>query len=319
MGQLATQPVGPRAAGEATRATRARRPSRRRAPGLLAPYGFIAPFYLLFLAFGAFPPLYGLYISLFRWNGLNKPQFVGLQNYANVFTDPVFWHALTNALLVAVFVAVPGLALALVLAFLLDWYAPRFRNVYLTCLFAPQVVATPAAAVVFQNIFSKSYGVLDQAIMALGLPGPDWLGSPVPMRVALALLLLWRWLGYNTVVYFGGLQAIQGELYEAAMVDGARPPQVLRLVTLPQMRRVILFTTVLSTVGLLQLFTEPYLLVGAQGGQGAAMLTPLMYVYDTAFQTFNFGYASAISYVLATVAVLGVGINLFVARRREAI
>jgi cellobiose transport system permease protein len=180
-------------------------------------------------------------------------------------------------------------------------------------------VAAPAAAVVFQSIFSKTNGALDGAIGLLGLTGPDWLGSTVPMRAALALLLIWRWLGYNTVIYFGGLQAIPGELYEAAVVDGARAKQVLRFVTVPQMRRVILFTTVLSTVGILQLFTEPYLLVGAQGGQGGALLTPLMYVYETAFQNFNFGYAGAISYVLALVAILGVAVNLFIARRRDAI
>ena len=140
------------------------------------------------------------------------------------------------------------------------------------------------------------------------------------MKAALALLLIWRWLGYNTVIYFGGLQAIPAELYEAATVDGARVRQVLRFVTIPQMRRVrILFTSVLSTVGILQLFTEPYLLAGAQGGQGGALLTPLMYIYDVAFQNFNFGYAAAISYILAVIAVVGVSINLFVARRRGAL
>ncbi len=108
-------------------------------------------------------------------------------------------------------------------------------------------------------------------------------------------------------------------MYEAATVDGARVRQVLRFVTIPQMRRVILFTSVLSTVGILQLFTEPYLLAGAQGGQGGALLTPLMYIYDMAFQNFNFGYAAAISYILAVIAILGVSINLFVARRRGAL
>jgi cellobiose transport system permease protein len=300
-------------------ATYARAPAKRRRADALTPYGFIAPFYILFIVFGAFPPLFGFYISLYHWNGLSKPQFVGLENYVSAVTDPVFWHSVTNVLIIAGLATVPGLVLALVLAFMLDWYAPRYRMVYLACLFVPQVVATPAATVVFQSIFSKSSGALDEAIAATGLPGPNWLGSPGPMKAALALLLIWRWLGYNTVIYFGGLQAIPAELYEAATVDGARVRQVLRFVTIPQMRRVILFTSVLSTVGILQLFTEPYLLAGAQGGQSGALLTPLMYIYDVAFQNFNFGYAAAISYILAVIAVVGVSINLFVARRRGAL
>ena len=153
-------------------ATYARAPAKRRRADALTPYGFIAPFYVLFIVFGAFPPLFGFYISLYHWNGLSKPQFVGLENYVSAVTDPVFWHSVTNVLIIAGLATVPGLVLALVLAFLLDWYAPRFRMVYLACLFAPQVVATPAATVVFQSIFSKSSGALDEAISATGLPGP---------------------------------------------------------------------------------------------------------------------------------------------------
>ena len=248
-------------------ATYARAPAKLSLPGALTPYGFIAPFYLLFIAFGAFPAPVRILYQPVPWNGLSKPQFVGLENYVSAATDPVFWHSVTVVLIVGGLATVPGLVLALVLAFLLDWYAPRYRMLYLACLFVPQVVATPAATVVFQSIFSKPSGALDEAISATGLPGPNWLGSPGPMKAALALLLIWRWLGYNTVIYFGGLQAISGELYEAATVDGARVRQVLRFVTIPQMRRVILFTSVLSTVGILQLFTEPYLLAGAQGAR----------------------------------------------------
>jgi len=282
-------------------------------------YLFISPFYLLFAVFALFPPVFGLYISFFNWNGLTHPTFVGLQNYDRILHSTIFWDSLANTIEIALLASVPGLVLALLVAFVLDRYVDRLRNAYLTILFTPVVASTPAIALLFQLMFDPSHGVVDAGLHAVGLPAVNWLGGTIALKFTVAILLIWRWLGYNAVIYLAGLQAVPEELYEAAAIDGASGRHVFRYVTLPQLRPVVLFTTVLSTIGILQLFTEPYLLAGANGGTNQTLLTMMMNMYNNAFSYFRFGYASALGIVLFIVALLGTLVNVVIGRRREAI
>lgn len=283
-----------------------------------APYVFISPFYILFAIFGVFPPLYGLYLSFHRWDGLTPPVFVGFRNYELVLTDPLFWHAFGNTILIAAMSTVPGLFGALGLAFLLNNSIRRGRHIYLACLFSPTVASSAAVALIFGLLYGREFGLLNAVLRFLGLPAVDWLQDPLAMKVSLALLLIWRWLGYNTVIYLAGLQAIPAEYYEAARVDGASTWRLFRHISVPLLRPVILFTTILSTIGILQLFAEPYLLIGSDGGTDYSLLTMMMYLYNNAFTYFKFGYASAISYVMFVIIVIGSILNLWVGRRKEA-
>lgn len=285
----------------------------------VAGYLFISPFYLLFAVFALFPPIFGLYVSFFDWNGLSRPTFVGLQNYERILHSSIFWGSFANTIEIALLASVPGLVLALLVAFVLDRYVDRLRNVYLTILFTPVVASTPAIALLFQLMFDPSHGVVDNGLHAVGLPTVNWLGGTVALKFTVAILLIWRWLGYNAVIYLAGLQAVPEELYEAAAIDGAAGRHVFRHVTLPQLRPVVLFTTVLSTIGILQLFTEPYLLAGPNGGTNQTLLTMMMNMYNNAFTYFRFGYASALGMVLFVVALLGTLVNVVIGRRREAI
>jgi cellobiose transport system permease protein len=284
-----------------------------------APYLFISPFYILFAIFGLFPPLFGFYISFQEWNGITPPAFSGMSNYVVVLTDKLFWQAFLNTVVMAVLATVPGLFLSLWCAFLLNNSIRRFRHFYLASLFSPTVASSAAIALIFGLIYGREFGILNASLRLAGLPAIDWLGNPIAMKVSLAVLLIWRWLGYNTVIYLAGLQAIPHEYYEAARVDGANTWHLFRHISVPLLRRVILFTTVLSTIGILQLFAEPYLLVGPGGGPGNSLRTMMMYLYTNAFTYFRFGYASAISYVLFVIVVVGTIVNLIVGRRREAI
>jgi cellobiose transport system permease protein len=282
-----------------------------------APYLFISPFYILFAIFGVFPPLYGFYLSLHRWDGLTPPVFVGLRNYYLVLTDSLFWQAFGNNLAIAALSTVPGLSLALVLAFLLNLRIQRGRHLYLAFLFSPTLASSAAVALIFGLLYGREFGILNAVLRSVGLPGVDWLADPVAMKVSLALLLIWRWTGYNTVIYLAGLQGIPEEYYEAARVDGARTWHLFRYISVPLLRRVILFTTVVSTIGILQLFAEPYLLVGPNGGTDYSLLTMMTYLYNNAFSYFKFGYAAAIAYVMLVFIVIGSLLNLWIGRRNE--
>ena len=309
--------LGPLSAGVGPRRTGLAAALRRGVRRYWAPYVFISPFYLLFAIFGIFPPLYGLYISLHRWDGLTPPVFVGVRNYVLVLTDSLFWHAFGNTVAIAALSTVPALLLALGLAFLLNMSIQRGRHLYLACLFSPTLASSAAVALIFGLIYGREFGILNGALRLLGLPGVEWLQDSVSMKVSLALLLIWRWVGYNTVIYLAGLQSIPIEYYEAARVDGARTWHLFRYISVPLLRRIILFTTVLSTIGILQLFAEPYLLVGANGGTDYSLLTMMTYLYNNAFSYFKFGYASAIAYVMFVFIIIGSLLNLWIGRRNE--
>jgi len=282
-----------------------------------APYVFISPFYILFAVFGIFPPLYGVYLSLHRWDGLTPPVFVGLHNYMLVLTDGLFWQTFSNTLAIAALSTGPSLFLSLGLAFLLNTNIKRGRHFYLACIFSPTLASSAAVALIFGLLYGREFGLINAALRFLGLPGVDWLQDPVAMKFSLALLLTWRWAGYNTVIYLAGLQGIPEEYYEAARVDGAHTWHLFRYISVPLLRRVILFTTVLSTIGILQLFAEPYLLVGASGGTDYSLLTMMTYLYNNAFSYFKFGYASAMAYVMFVFIVIGSLLNLWIGRRNE--
>jgi cellobiose transport system permease protein len=282
-----------------------------------APYVFIAPFYVLFLVFGLFPPLFGFYLSFHRWDALSTPEFIGLRNYELILTDDAFWQALLNNVIIAAVATVPCLSLALVCAFLLNRSIRRLQHLYLASLFSPTVCSAAAVALIFGLLYGNEFGMINAGLRAVALPPVDWLRDPVAMKASLAILTIWRWVGYNAVIYLAGLQAIPNEYYEAARVDGSSTWHLFRHISVPLLRPVILFTTISSTIGILQLFTEPYLLVGATGGPEHAMLTMTMYLYSNAFQYFKFGYASAQAYVMFAIILVGSLLNLLLIGRRR--
>lgn len=269
-------------------------------------YAAVAPFFILFAIFGAFPVLFSIWISFHSWDGIGQMKWVGLEEYSYLLSDPVFWKAIGNTLIIWVLSTVPMLLLALVIANALH-NATRFRSFYRIAYFIPNVTSVVAVTLVFGSIFSNNFGLLNAFLESIGVGKIDWLTQPWGIKIAIATIVTWRWVGYNAIIYLAGLQAISADVYEAAKVDGASSRQTFWRITVPMMRPVILFTAVTSTIGGLQIFTESRVLFGdtsSIGGPGDAGLTIVSYLYQSAFIKNQFGYGAAIGWALFILIVL---------------
>jgi len=267
----------------------------------LIPYTFLIPYLAIFLLFWAWPILYSFYLSFLDTRGFPWALEPAV-NWGRIWSDPFFQQALRNTLILLAVQVPVMLLLATGLAVGLNSPLLKLKGFYRFAFFAPVVVGAVAYSAVFRLLFNTQNGAVNAALTGLGLPRVDWLNAPVPAFVLIILTVTWRWTGYNAIIILAGLQNIPGELYEAAKIDGANPWQQFRGITLPMLRPILLFALVLSVIGTLQLFTEPFLITG--GGPGNATLTLGVYLYQQGFRSFNFGYASAIGYAIALLAVV---------------
>jgi cellobiose transport system permease protein len=287
-----------------------------------APYFLISPFFLIFAIFGIFPLIYTAYVSLTNRNLLDPSyDFVGLENYRELLADSYFWNALGNTLGIWVLSTVPQLLLALGLAHVLNT-SMRVRSFFRMSVLLPQVTSLVAVALIFTDLFATDYGLVNYLLNQVGIASIDWEAGRLSSWVALSVMVTWRWAGYNALIYLAAMQGIPNELYEAATVDGASKWQQFRYVTIPQLRPTIIFTVIVSTIGGLQLFTEPFLFSndpssGATGGSGRQFQTVTMYLYEKAFGggEFKFGYASAIAWCLFLLIVVISLVNFLLVRR----
>jgi len=300
-----------------TRQTEQPAPRARRSLRSFWPqYAAISPFYLLFLVFGLFPILFSVYPSFTEWDGMGDITFVGLAQYQYLVTDPRFWNAVLNTFVIWLLSTIPMLFLALVLAFLLHQNI-RGKSAYRVAYFLPNVTSMVAMAIVFGSVFSDSFGLVNSALTALQLENVEWLSSSWGIKITIVVMVIWRWTGYNAIIYLAGLQSIPTELYEAARVDGASSWHIFSKITVPLLRPVILFTVITSTIGGLSLFTEPQVLLGNAGGTDEAGMTIVLYQYNQAFTQFDFGYGSAIAWALFIIASVFAIINWRLVRERD--
>ncbi|MFJ3668642.1 carbohydrate ABC transporter permease [Streptomyces sp. NPDC090106] len=291
--------------------------SGRRAPGgrlrrHLPPYLAISPYYILFAVFGAFPVFFSLYLSFQDWDGIGSMRYVGLQQYKWLLDDPVFWHSILNTFQIWFMSTVPMLFLALVIAFLLNSQV-RHATAYRVAYFVPNITSMVAMTIVFGSVFAQA-GLANSLFKAVGLGGVDWLTSSLGIKSAISLMIIWRWVGYNALIFLAGLQAIPTELFEAAKVDGANSRQTLFRVVVPQLRPVILFAVITSTINGLQIFTESQVLFysddpGTTGGPGQEGMTIVLYLWQKAFNDHQFGYGAAIGWSLFALIALFAIVN----------
>jgi lactose/L-arabinose transport system permease protein len=272
----------------------------RRLGARLAPAWFVGPAAILFLVFFGWPLVASL-VQSFQVRVGGQMVWAGLHNYQRLLNDPLVVTSLLNALLILVLQVPLMIGTALVLAVALNTAWMRFRDGFRMAYFLPAVTTLVAYSIVFRVILRTDSGVANQLLAVVGLGPIDWLNDPLWARVALIASITWRWTGYNTVILLAGLQGISRETYEAASIDGAGAWATFRRITIPLLRPVILFTLVTSTIGTLQLFDENWILT--RGGPANATLTPVLYLYKVGFQGLDFGYASAIAWLL--VAVIG--------------
>lgn len=278
----------------------------------IAPYLFVSPFFILFLVFGLFPILFSLYLSFHRWDIISPMQWVGLENYMFLFKDEWFWQSISNTIKLGLMSAVPQHVIALVLAFILNSELIRFRKTFRTAFFMPYITSTVAVTLIFGVIFGTRYGVANylltplrdfgwfqQLLTYLRLDFPiEWLGRTHTIKPTLAVLTVWRWTGWNMVLYLAGLQAVPQEIYESARVDGATNVDLFWKISLPLLRPMMTFAITMSVIGSMQAFDEPLVLLGTGGGVKQAGMTTVLYLYRTSFEWMDFGTGAAMSYLL---------------------
>jgi multiple sugar transport system permease protein len=274
-----------------------------------APYVFVSPFLVLFAVFGVFPLLFSLYLAFQSWeptSGLGAMSFVGLENFHFALHDEWFWKSLKNTLWLAAASGVPQHLVAIPLAVFIHQSFKTLRDGVVGAYFLPYITSTVAIAIMFSSLFSKDFGLVNAGLHGLfGIEHVDWLGRAENIKPAIALIVFWRYLGFNVVLYLAALQTIPKDLYEAATMDGAGRWQQFWFITLPNLKPMIFFGVTLSVIGGLQLFEEPFILTGGRGGIDQSGMTSAVYLYRMAFDFNDFGGASAMSWLLfGVVAVL---------------
>lgn len=284
-----------------------------------SPYLYIAPFFVVFGIVGLFPLLYTAYVSLFDWElGDDNPKFLGLGNYTKLFADSQFWHALVNTLDIFLLSSVPQVIIAVLLAALLN---TRLRGAvgWRVGVLLPYAASLVALGIIFSNLFGPNYGLINAILQGLGLDRIDWQANRFASHVAIATMVNWRWTGYNALIVLAAMQALPKDVLEAAVVDGAGAIRRFVNVVLPMLRPTLIFVVITSTIGGLQIFTEPKLFDATtgsnNGGSTHQFQTITLYMYQSGFENFDLGYASAIAWVLFLLVVLIALGNYLLTRR----
>ncbi|GAA0805372.1 carbohydrate ABC transporter permease [Spirilliplanes yamanashiensis] len=285
-----------------------------------SPYLYVAPFFVLFGIFGAFPLVYTAWVSLHDWDLIAQdPQFVGLANYQALLRDPDFWNSVVNTLGIFVLATVPQLLLALWLANTLN-RTMRARTFFRMSALVPNITSTAAVAIIFNQIFSTDFGLVNWALGFTGLENVNWHSERYLGWVAVSTMVNWRWIGYNALIFLAAMQAVPRDLYESASIDGAGRARQFWSITVPMLKPTLVFCIIVSTIGNLQLFTEPLLFSSGassiRGGAEREVQTITMYMYENAFAPYyNFGYGSAVAWMLFLLIVLIAIANALVTRR----
>ncbi|WP_317494132.1 sugar ABC transporter permease [Haloechinothrix sp. LS1_15] len=282
-----------------------------------SPYLYIAPFFLLFAAFGLFPLAYTFFVSLHDWHMVGDREYTGFDNYAELLGDDRFWNATYNTLGIFIIATIPQLLAALAIAHVLNRKL-RALTFFRMAIVVPSITSVAAIAIVFNQLYARDFGMVNYLIGLIGFEGINWQAHRWSSWFAIATIVDWRWIGYNAVIYLAAMQAIPRQLYEAAAIDGASQWRQFWHITVPMLRPTIIFTVIISTIFGLQLFTEPLLFgSGAEitGGSLRQFQTVTMYMFENAFGLFDYGYASTVAWMLFLLILIGSLINFFVVRR----
>jgi cellobiose transport system permease protein len=281
-------------------------------------YAFVAPFFVMFLIFGLAPVIYSTVIAFYNWDPLaDNQEFFGLTNFTDLLADDQFWIALSNTFSIWFFSTIPQIIMAIGLASILRNRNLRFATFWRTILLVPNITSVLAIAIVFGQLFGRDFGLVNLALTYLGMPNHiDWVAEPLTSHIAIATMITWRWLGYNSLIFLASMLAIPDYLYESAELDGASKWQQFRYITLPQLRNTITFVLIVGTIGGLQVFAEPLTLGGNfNGGDSRQFSTLTLFLYEQAFVNNRWGYAAAIGIMITVIVVIISAINFAITRK----
>ncbi|TQJ05218.1 carbohydrate ABC transporter permease [Amycolatopsis cihanbeyliensis] len=305
--------------------SRATPPPRRRLGSFLgrvdtkwSPYLFVAPFFVIFGIFGLFPLVYTAWVSLHQWSMGGSGTFIGFENYVELFDDPDFWNATINTLGMLVLATVPQLLIALVLASLLNQGLRKLTFLRVGVLL-PIVTSVAAIGIVFSQIYDRDAGMVNGMLGLIGVDAVDWRADKWSSWIAISTMVNWRWTGYNALIYLAAMQSVPRDLYEAAIVDGASRIRQFWNITVPMIRPAIIFTVIISTIAGMQLFTEPLIFgqgsYAISGGSLRQFQTLSMYMFEKAFRDFDYGYGSAVAWMIFVLIMLLALINFLIMRK----
>ncbi|HUQ61624.1 sugar ABC transporter permease [Lentzea sp.] len=285
-----------------------------------APYGYVAPYFLIFGVFGLFPLLYTIWVSLQHRNLLDEggAYLVWFDNYSALFADPYFWNSMGNTLSLWLLTTVPQILFALGIAALLNRKV-RTRTLFRMGVILPNITSVAAVTIIFAQLFGRDFGLVNWVLDLFGAGQIDWQAGTATSHVAIAVMVVWRWTGYHALIFLASMQAISPSLYEAATLDGANGWQQFWRITVPLLRPQIIFTTIIATTGNMRLLAEPLLFnpgaAAATGGSDRQFQTAALYLYEQGFTKYDFGYSSAIAVVLAIATVIVAGFGYLVTKR----
>jgi cellobiose transport system permease protein len=247
---------------------------------------------------------------------LGTQEFIGLANFDELFVDTRFWNALINTLDIWLLSTIPMLIFSIGLAAVLHNPALRGSTFFRTILLVPNITSVLAIAIVFGQLFGRDFGMVNIIIGALGFEHIDFVQGTTSSHVAIASMIVWRWTGYNALIFLAAMLAIPNELYESASLDGAGKFKQFIYVTLPSLRNTITFVLIVGTIGGLQVFAEPLILGGSfNGGDSGQFSTLTLFLFEQAFVAYKWGYAAAIGIMITVIVAIVSVINFFITRK----
>lgn len=268
---------------------------------------FIAPFFITFLIFQLYPMIYSFYVSFLKWDGMSKKvKFVGISNYARLFSDDIFIKTIANTWIMWLGGVIPQMILALTLAVVLNEARLKGKDMFRAIYFFPNLVTATSIGILFAFLFDWQAGSVNKILINIHLIKEpiNFLMSENYSRGIVSLTSFWMWFGYSMIIFMAGIKNIPEELYEAATVDGASKSQAFFSITIPLLRPTILFSFITSLIGGMQSFDIPYALSKGAGDPNNATMTMVMYLYRTAFVNNNFGYGAAVGYALFLIILV---------------
>lgn len=270
-----------------------------------APYIFVSPFFVLFAIFMVFPIVYSVVLSFHDVRQLSQLNFVGLDNYKLLCNTPRFFRALSNTTYYAVGMCLLNVTIGFLLGLMLTWKRVPGTSIYRTCVFLPVLVSTVIAGAVFRLILVDTEGgFLNYLVGHLGVPVQNWLDSSRWALKSVMALGFWRSIGLSTIYFIGGFQGLPHDLYEAAHIDGANTLQQLRYLTIPLMRPIIAFVSIVTLIQAYLVFTEVFVLNPSGGSARDTVVTLGYYLYESGFRFFKLGYGASIGVVMTLIIVV---------------
>ena len=277
-----------------------------------APYLFILPFFILFFVFQLIPTIWTVYISFTEWKGIGDPQPCGISNYRKMMVDSMFWESLGNTVIYWIAGLVLIMGLSVLIAMLLNSPLVKGRAFFRTAAFLPNICAAIAMGLIFRMLFEENVGVVNEILVSLGAERVPWLTSTEFSKIPVVFLTAWRYTPWFTMIVLSGLLNISQDYYEAATVDGANAVQKFAYITLPSLGNILFFCSITVTVDMWKMFNESYILPGP----GTSNTSLFQYMYQTGFNVFNMGYASAIGVILIMILTVLSAVQ-FTAKRRQ--